>query len=201
MAPAEGGRADVKVSHLGPGDALVVVDVQRDFLPGGARGVPAGDEVIAPLNRAISLFERAGLPIFYSRDWHPANHVSFKARGGPWPRHCVAGTDGAAFAQTLRVPPGAVIVSKGTSPDRDVESAFQDTTLAPQLRAAGARRLYVGGLATDFCVRATVLAARREGFDVRVIADAIRAVDVQPGDGQRALQEMQFSGARITSRC
>jgi nicotinamidase/pyrazinamidase len=191
----------VKASHIGPGDALVVVDVQRDFLPGGARGVPGGDEVIAPLNRAVSLFERAALPIFYSRDWHPANHMSFKARGGPWPRHCVAGTEGAAFAPTLRVPPGAVIVSKATSPDRDVESAFQDTTLAPQLRAAGVRRLYVGGLATDYCVRATVLAARREGFDVRVIADAIRAVDVQPGDGQRALQEMQLSGAQLTTRC
>jgi nicotinamidase/pyrazinamidase len=191
----------VKASHIGPGDALVVVDVQRDFLSGGARGVPGGEAVIAPLNRAISLFERAGLPIFYSRDWHPANHASFRARGGPWPRHCVAGTEGAAFAPTLRVPPSAVIVSKATSPDRDVESAFQDTTLAPQLRATGVRRLYVGGLATDYCVKATVLAARREGFDVRVLSDAIRAIDVQPGDGQRALEEMQLAGAQLTSRC
>ncbi len=191
----------MKASLIGPGDALVVVDVQRDFLPGGARGVPGGDAVVAPINRAVSVFERAGLPIFYSRDWHPANHVSFKARGGPWPRHCVAGTDGAAFAPTLRVPPGAVIVSKATSPDRDADSAFQDTTLAPQLRAAGVRRLYVGGLATDYCVKATVLAARREGFDVKVLSDAVRAVDVQPGDGQRALDEMLLSGAQLTTRC
>lgn len=191
----------MKASHIGPGDALVVVDVQRDYLPGGARGVPGGDAVVAPINRAVSLFERAALPIFFTRDWHPANHVSFKARGGPWPRHCVAGTDGAAFAPTLRVPASAIVISKATGPDRDAESAFQDSTLASQLRAAGVRRVYVAGLATDFCVKATVLAARREGFDVKVIADAVRAVDVQPGDGQRALQEMQLSGAQLTTRC
>jgi nicotinamidase/pyrazinamidase len=191
----------VKASHIGPGDALIVVDVQRDFLPGGPLGVPAGDEVIAPINRAVGMFERAGLPIFYTRDWHPPNHVSFKARGGPWPRHCVAHTEGAAFAPTLRVPPSAVIVSKATTPDRDAYSAFQDTTLASQLRAAGVRRLYLGGLATDYCVKATVLDAKREGFDVKVLADAVRAVDVQPGDGQRALQEMQQSGAQLTTRC
>jgi nicotinamidase/pyrazinamidase len=194
----EGG---VKASHIGPGDALIVIDVQRDFLPGGALGVPAGDEVIKPINRAVGMFERAGLPIFYSRDWHPANHVSFKARGGPWPRHCVANTDGAAFAPTLRVPPSAVIVSKATAADRDAYSAFQETTLASQLRAAGVRRVYVGGLATDYCVKATVLDAKREGFDVKVLTDAVRAVDVQPGDGQRALQEMQQSGAHLTTRC
>jgi nicotinamidase/pyrazinamidase len=201
MASREGVQGAVKPSHIGPGDALVVVDVQRDFLPGGALGVPAGDEVIAPINRAVGMFQRAGLPIFYSRDWHPANHVSFKARGGPWPRHCVAGTEGAAFAATLRVPPSAVIVSKATSPDRDASSAFQGTTLASMLRSAGVRRVYVGGLATDYTVKATVLDAKREGFDVKVLADAVRAVEVQPGDGQRALHEMQRSGAVLTTRC
>jgi nicotinamidase/pyrazinamidase len=200
MASRKGGR-DVKETHIGPGDALVVVDVQRDFLPGGALGVPAGDQVVAPINRTVSMFERAGLPIFYSRDWHPTDHISFKARGGPWPRHCVAGTDGAAFAPTLRVPASAVVISKATSPDRDAYSAFQDTTLASQLRAAGVRRVYVGGLATDYCVKATVLDAKREGFDVKVLKDAVRAVDVQPGDGERALQEMQQSGAQLTTRC
>jgi nicotinamidase/pyrazinamidase len=191
----------MKALHIGPGDALVVVDVQQDFLPGGALGVPAGNEVIAPLNRAINMFERAGLPIFYSRDWHPANHISFKAQGGPWPRHCVAGTDGAAFAPTLRVPATAIIVSKGTAAERDAYSAFQATTLASQMRAANVRRAFIGGLATDYCVKATVLDAKREGFDVKVLRDAIRAVEVQPGDGERALQEMQQSGAQLTTRC
>jgi len=200
MASREGGR-DVKASHIGPGDALIVVDVQRDFLPGGALGVPAGDQVIAPINRAVGMFERAGLPIFYSRDWHPTDHVSFKARGGPWPRHCVAGTDGAAFAPTLRVPASAVVISKATTPDRDAWSAFQGTTLASQLRAQNVRRVYVGGLATDYSVKATVLDAKREGFDVKVLKDAVRAVNVQPGDGERALQEMQQSGAQLTTRC
>ncbi|HTL49243.1 MAG TPA: isochorismatase family protein [Steroidobacteraceae bacterium] len=191
----------MKASHIGRGDALLVIDVQRDFLPGGTFSVPAGDEVIKPINRIVSLFERAALPIFYSRDWHPPNHVSFKVRGGPWPRHCVASTDGAAFALTLRVPAGASIISKATTADRDALSAFQDTTLASQLRAAGVHRVYVGGLSTDYSVRATVLDAKREGFDVKVLTDAVRAVDVQPGDGQRALQEMQLSGAQLTSRC
>lgn len=191
----------MKASHIGPGDALIVVDVQRDFLPGGALGVPAGDQVIAPINRAVGMFERAGLPIFYSRDWHPSDHVSFKARGGPWPRHCVAGTDGAAFAPTLRVPASAVLISKATTPDRDAWSAFQGTTLASQLRAQNVRRVYVGGLATDYSVKATVLDAKREGFDVKVLKDAVRAVNVQPGDGERALQEMQQSGAQLTTRC
>ena len=191
----------MKASHIGPGDALLVVDVQRDFLPGGTFSVPAGDEVIRPINRVVSLFERAGLPIFYSRDWHPPNHVSFKARGGPWPRHCVASTEGAAFALTLRVPASATIISKATTADRDALSAFQDTTLSSQLRATGVRRLYVGGLSTDYSVRATVLDAKREGFDVKVLTDAVRAVDVQPGDGRRALEEMQQSGAQLTFRC
>jgi nicotinamidase/pyrazinamidase len=191
----------VKELHIGLGDALIVVDVQRDFLPGGALGVPAGDQVIAPINRAVGMFERAGLPIFYSRDWHPTDHISFKARGGPWPRHCVAGSDGAAFAPTLRVPASAVVISKATTPDRDAWSAFQGTTLASLLRVQDIRRVYVGGLATDYSVKATVLDAKREGFDVKVLKDAVRAVNVQPGDGERALQEMQQSGAQLTTRC
>jgi len=149
----------------------------------------------------VSLFEHAELPIFYSRDWHPPDHVSFKTRGGPWPRHCVASTEGAAFALTLRVPASASIISKATTANREALSAFQDTTLATQLRAADVRRLYIGGLSTDYSVRATVLDAKREGFDVKVLSDAVRAVDVQPGDGRRALQEMQQSGAQLTFRC
>jgi nicotinamidase/pyrazinamidase len=184
------------------GDALVVVDVQRDFLPGGALGVPAGDEVVEPLNRAIVDFERAELPVFYSRDWHPPDHCSFQAQGGPWPPHCVAGTPGAGFAPALRLPIDAAVISKATTRDRDAYSAFQGTTLAKQLKDAGVRRIFVGGLATDYCVKATVLDARAKGFDVTVLGDAVRAVEVQPGDGERALQEMQKSGANLTTtRC
>lgn len=183
--------------RLQPGDALIVVDVQRDFLPGGALGVPAGDEVVAPLNRVIEAFAAADLPVFFSRDWHPANHCSFRAQGGPWPPHCVAGTDGANFAPELRVPPKSVVVSKATAPEQDAYSAFQGTTLAAQLGAAGVKRVVVGGLATDYCVKATVLDARRHGFEVEVLDDAIRAVEVASGDGARALAEMREQGARI----
>lgn len=185
--------------NIGEGDALIVVDVQRDFLPGGALGVPAGDAVVEPLNRAIRAFEQAGLPVFYSRDWHPPDHCSFVERGGPWPPHCVAGTAGAGFAPRLRLPIDAAVVSKATDRDRDAYSAFQGTSLTKQLKAAGIRRVFVGGLATDYCVKATVLDARAKGFGVEVLGDAVRAVEVQPGDGSRALQEMKKSGANLTT--
>jgi nicotinamidase/pyrazinamidase len=196
---SEGRATRNSQSPIAAGDALIVVDVQRDFLPGGALGVPAGDEVVEPLNGAIRAFERAGLPVYYSRDWHPPDHCSFEAQGGPWPPHCVAGTAGAGFAPALRLPIDAAVISKATARDRDAYSAFQGTTLAKQLETAGVRRVFVGGLATDYCVKATVLDARTLGFDVAVLSDAVRAVDVQPGDGQRALQEMQQSGATITT--
>lgn len=189
-------RADLEP---GPGDALLVVDVQKDFLPGGALGVPSGDEVIEPLNRAIESFERARRPIFYSRDWHPPDHCSFRTQGGPWPSHCVAGSPGAGFAKKLRIAPCGIVISKATTPERDAYSAFQGTTLSAQLRAAGVRRVIVGGLATDYCVKASVLDARREGFEVEVLGDAVRPVEVEPGDGARALQEMRQSGAQITT--
>jgi len=186
-------------THIRPGDALIVVDVQQDFLPGGALGVPAGDEVIPALNRAITLFERAGLPVYYSRDWHTPDHCSFKAQGGPWPPHCIAGSEGAAFATALRMPDDAAVISKATSRAQDAYSAFQGTTLAQQLETAGVRRVFIGGLATDYCVKATVLDARANGFEVEVLGDAVRAVEVQPGDGERALQEMLKSGANLTT--
>lgn len=183
--------------RLQPGDALIVVDVQRDFLPGGALGVPEGDAVVAPLNRLIEAFAAAGQPVFYSRDWHPSDHCSFRAQGGPWPPHCIASTEGAGFARELVVLPKAIVVSKATTPERDAYSAFQGTTLAAQLGAIGVKRVFVGGLATDYCVKATVLDARRHGFEVEVLEDAIRAVEVEPGDGVRALNDMQKQGARL----
>ena len=177
------------------GDALLVVDVQKDFLPGGALAVARAGEVVAPLNAAIRAFERAGRPVYASRDWHPANHCSFKARGGPWPPHCVAGTLGAQFADGLALPASTVVVSKADTADADAYSAFGGNDLAQRLRRQGVRRVVVGGLATDYCVLNTVLDGRAAGFEVVVLADAIRAVNVQPGDGARALEAMRRAGA------
>ncbi|MGB5101916.1 MAG: nicotinamidase [Steroidobacteraceae bacterium] len=183
----------------GPGDALLVVDVQNDFLPGGALGVLHGDEVVAPLNRMIARWRALGLPLVFTRDWHPANHCSFHAQGGPWPPHCVAGTPGARFASSLTVPADAIITSKGTDPQREAYSAFQGTGLADLLRSRGVRRVIIGGLATDYCIRATGIDARAAGFGYAVLTDAVRAVDVNPGDGERALAELAANGALVTT--
>lgn len=186
------------VVDLRADDALVVVDVQRDFLPGGALAVPDGDQVVPAINRYLKRFEREGRLVVLTRDWHPADHVSFRAQGGPWPPHCVAGTPGAGFAPGLDLPAMAQVVSKATRPDAEAYSGFEGTELAARLRQQGVKRLFVGGLATDYCVRATVLDALREGFEVWLLADAVRAVDVRPGDGERALRDMLQAGAGIT---
>jgi nicotinamidase/pyrazinamidase len=180
---------------VGRNDALLLVDVQRDFLPGGNLGVPEGDAVVPVLNRYIALACAKDLPIFASRDWHPQNHCSFKVHGGPWPEHCVVGTPGAAFAEELQLPSDAVIIDKATRAEADAYSAFSGTTLANRLRSRGVRRLLVGGLATDYCVLNTVRDALREGFEVILLEDAIRAVNVAPGDGERARREMLERGA------
>lgn len=181
----------------GQGDALVVVDMQNDFLPGGSLAVPDGDAVLAPLNRAIASFHRRGLPIFATRDWHPPDHCSFHAQGGPWPPHCVAGSTGAAFSAGLLLPPEAVVISKATTPERDAYSGFEGTDLDARLRAVGVERLYLGGLATDYCVLNTVLDARRAAYPVVVLRDAIRPVEVSPGDGERAVARMLDAGAEL----
>jgi nicotinamidase/pyrazinamidase len=176
-------------------DAVLIVDVQVDFLPGGNLAVRGGHEVVPALNRYVALARRKEVPVFASRDWHPRDHCSFRARGGSWPEHCVAGSPGAAFAPGLALPRDAVIISKATSRDSDAYSAFQGTDLAQRLREAGVKRLLVGGLATDYCVLNTVLDARKAGFEVLLLADAIRAVNVEPGDGERAEREMLAAGA------
>lgn len=178
------------------GDALLLVDVQNDFLPGGSLAVPCGDEVLPVLNRYIGGFMAQGLPVYATRDWHPARHCSFRAQGGPWPPHCIADTHGAAFAAGLRLPPDATVISKATTEDQDAYSGFQGTDLDRRLRAANIRRLFVGGLATDYCVLNSVRDALRLGYAVMLLTNAIRAVDVQPGDGQRAEAEMMRLGAQ-----
>ena len=179
----------------GPGDALVIVDVQNDFLPGGSLAVPRGDQVIAPLNRWIARFAAAGLPVYATRDWHPVDHCSFAAQGGPWPPHCVAGTPGAEFADALGLPSDATVIGKATRQDADAYSGFAGTDLHERLRHAGVKRLFVGGLATDYCVLNTVRDALGLGYGVVLLTAAVRAVDVQPGDGDRALAEMIAAGA------
>jgi len=181
----------------GPGDALVLVDVQNDFLPGGSLTVPEGDAVIPVLNRWIACFRDAGLPIFATRDWHPANHCSFVDQGGPWPPHCVMGTPGAEFSRELDLPAGVPVISKAVRPEKEAFSDFEDTDFANRLRGLGVTRLFVGGIATDYCVRATVLDAIKHGFEAVLLVDGVRPVDVTPGDGDRAIAEMVAAGAGV----
>jgi nicotinamidase/pyrazinamidase len=178
------------------GRALIVVDVQNDFCPGGALAVERGDEVVAPLNRLIREFLERGDPVYKSRDWHPARTKHFADYGGTWPVHCVQGTAGAEFHEDLLDDPRVGVVSKGQG-DEDSYSAFDGTTLAEDLRRRGVREVWVGGLATDYCVKNTVLDALREGFSVRALSDAMRAVNLRPGDGERALEEMREAGAEV----
>ena len=181
-----------------PGErqALIVVDVQNDFCPGGSLAVERGDEVVAPLNRLIKEFLARGEPVFKSRDWHPARTKHFAAYGGTWPVHCVQNTRGAEFHPDLLEDPRIRIISKGTG-DEDSYSAFDGTNLADLLRERGVTEVFVGGLATDYCVKNTVLDALREGFKVRALTEAMRAVNLQPGDDARALEEMRRAGAEV----
>jgi nicotinamidase/pyrazinamidase len=185
-------------------DALVVVDLQNDFCPGGALAVRDGDAIVPVVNRYLDRFGEAGAPVFLTRDWHPAVTAHFQAYGGVWPPHCVQGTPGAAYHPGLAPPAEAVIVSKGMDPEQDAYSAFQaedpsGRRLPTILKERGIRRLYVGGLATDYCVRATVLDALRDGFEVVVLTDAIGAVDLAPGDGARAMDEIRGAGGRLAT--
>lgn len=181
-------------------DALIIVDVQNDFCPGGALAVSGGDEVVPVLNRVIERFTKAGLPIFATRDWHPEKTNHFKAYGGIWPVHCVQGTRGAEFHAGLELGKDTVVVSAGMVPDEDGYSGFQardpsGARLAELLQRKGVERIIVGGLATDYCVKHTVLDGLKEGFKVLLLADAIRAVNLKPHDGELAIAEMVRAGA------
>ena len=176
-------------------DALLVVDVQRDFLPGGALAVPDGDEVVPVLAACIEAFARNDCPIFASRDWHPPDHCSFQASGGPWPPHCIADSPGAAIDPALHLPANATIVSKATSADQDAYSAFEGTVLDARLRDLHTERLFIGGLATEICVLSTALDALRLGYEVVLLTDAIRALD--QADGERAVERLRRKHAAI----
>jgi nicotinamidase/pyrazinamidase len=176
--------------------ALIVVDVQNDFCPGGALAVAQGDEVVTPLNKLIEQFLERGEPVFKSRDWHPEKTKHFAAYGGTWPVHCVQNTKGAEFHPGLIDDMHIRVVSKGLG-DEDSYSAFDGTDLALQLRRLGIEEVWVGGLATDYCVKNTVLDALKEGFRVKALKNAMRAVELKPGDGELAIAEMKKAGAEI----
>lgn len=179
--------------------ALIVVDLQNDFCPGGALSVSEGDQVVPVFNRYLDFFEKEGLPVYACRDWHPKNHKSFKAQGGPWPPHCVQETPGAAFHPDLKLPADAVIISKAWRPEDESYSEFEGTNLELYLKRKGVRRVFVGGLATDYCVKHTVLDACRLGFEAYLLTDASRGIDVKKGDSEKAVQEMQKAGAKLFS--
>lgn len=182
--------------------ALLIIDVQNDFCPGGALAVPDGNLVVEPLNRVSRKFAAVGLPVFVSRDWHPKVTKHFKEYGGVWPPHCVQESTGAAFHPDMRFPEGSVVITKGSDPESDSYSAFDgrdvhNVLLGDLLVSQKVTHLFVGGLATDYCVKATVLDALKAGLMVMVLSDAIAGVDVVPGDSVRALEEMNNAGARM----
>jgi nicotinamidase/pyrazinamidase len=181
-------------------DALIVVDVQNDFCPGGALGVRNGDEIIPLLNRYIERFNAARLPVIATRDWHPPVTTHFKDFGGVWPVHCVQRTQGAAFHPDLKLPPQAILVSKGTAADEDSYSAFHGkdeagTPLSQLLQELGVERIFVGGLATDYCVKYTALDGIKQGLAVVVLGDAVRGVNLQPDDSEKAFVVVRDAGA------
>lgn len=183
---------------------LLIVDVQNDFCPGGTLAVKQGDKIIPVLNKYISYFRKHKFPIFASRDWHPKITTHFKLYGGIWPVHCVQNTKGARFHFKLKLPRSAVILSKGMHPKKDSYSAFQAVDKKNQsferiLKNKKINELYVGGLATDYCVKASVLDALRKKLKTSVLTDAIRGVDLKSGDSKKALREMTKSGASLVA--
>jgi nicotinamidase/pyrazinamidase len=180
--------------------ALVIVDVQNDFCPGGALAVPGGDKVVPPLNELARRFDEEGQPVVATRDWHPEDHMSFGEQGGPWPPHCIQGTEGAEFHPELDLPEGIVEIRKGDDPDAEDYSGFlgsdaEGRPLSRILEDEGVERVFVGGLATDYCVKETTLDAVDEGLETFLVGDAVRGVDVEPGDSEEAVEEMTDAGA------
>jgi nicotinamidase/pyrazinamidase len=177
--------------------ALIVVDVQNDFCPGGSLPVAHGDEVVAPLNKLMKEFLDRGEPVYKTRDWHPPQTNHFAAYGGVWPFHCVQNTKGAEFHPDLLDDPRITVISKGIDDTADGYSGFDGTNLTELLREEGVEEIWVGGLATDYCVKATVIDGVRQGFNVKALADTMRAVNVNPDDGAKAIEEMRNVGAEV----
>ncbi|WP_457644211.1 bifunctional nicotinamidase/pyrazinamidase [Persephonella sp.] len=186
---------NININHF---DALIIVDMQNDFMPGGALPVPEGDKIVDSLNRYIDLFSQKGNPVYFTRDWHPEDHISFKDFGGVWPPHCIQNTKGAQFHPDLKIPSdNKFIISKGVSRDFDAYSGFQGTVLDDLLKERGVKRLFIGGVATDYCVLNTVLGGLNLGYQVFILGDGIKGVDVREGDSERALEVMKNRGAVV----
>jgi len=177
--------------------ALIIVDMQNDFMPGGALPVKDGDKIIPLINRYIQLFRERNRPIYATRDWHPENHISFKERGGPWPKHCVQGTWGAEFHPDLDLPRETVIIDKAYREDRDAYSGFQETVLDLDLRRKNIKRIFLVGVATEYCVKATALDGINLGYEVILLIDAVKGVNLKPGDSDRAVKEMIENGVIV----
>jgi nicotinamidase/pyrazinamidase len=175
--------------------ALLIIDFQNDFTPGGALAVEGGDEIAEPIKKLAREFDH----VFATRDWHPPDHASFETEGGPWPVHCVQGSAGAEFHPAMREVEVEEIVDVGVGREDEGYSGFKNSSLADLLRERGVDEVAVVGLATDYCVRASAIDAAREGFETTVVSDAIRAVEVEPGDGERAIAEMTEAGARVAT--
>ena len=183
-----------------PTDALIVVDMQNDFMPGGALPVPNALSIIPVINEYIRVFEEAGALIVFTRDWHPPNHISFRSRGGPWPPHCVQNTPGAELHKDLRVPRNAIIISKAFKEDEEAYSGFKGIDLASGkdlntiLRERGVKRVFISGVATEYCVKATTLDAVDLGYQVFLLLDAIKGINQPPGSEEQAVNEMLSKG-------
>jgi nicotinamidase/pyrazinamidase len=180
-------------------DALIVVDVQNDFCPTGALPVDQGDQIVPTLNKYIDKFRRAEASIFATRDWHPQNHISFRQFGGPWPPHCVQGTRGAEFHPDLELPIDVTVISKATDPSKESYSGFDGTQLEQDLKRRRTRRIFVGGLATDYCVKRTVLDGLGAGFEAFLLVDATKGINNKPNDSEEAIGEMIRNGAQMTT--
>jgi nicotinamidase-related amidase len=181
---------------LSENDALIITDIQKDFCEKGALPVPAAEEIIPVINDYIKIFNKTKAKIFATRDWHPANHISFKQRGGSWPPHCVQDTEGAKFHPDLKLPITATILSKAIDPDKEAYSSFEGTTLEQQLKKQNVQRIFVGGLTAEYCVKTTILDAISLGFKAILLQDATRGLEQQVGDTEKALAEMTKNGAQ-----
>jgi nicotinamidase/pyrazinamidase len=176
-------------------NALLVIDFQNDFTPGGALAVEGGDEIGEPIQRLAPQFD----VVAATRDWHPPDHASFETEGGPWPVHCVQGTRGAELHPAMGDVEVDFVTDVGRVREDEGYSGFENSDLAKMLRERGVDRVAVCGLATDYCVRASAIDACHEGFDVTVVEDAIRPVEVEPGDGERAIEQMKEAGAKLAT--
>jgi nicotinamidase/pyrazinamidase len=184
-----------KTYNITSSDALLITDIQNDFLLGGALPVPGGEEIVPILNGYAVIFKDAKAQVFASKDWHPPNHCSFKPQGGPWPPHCVQDTKGAEFSPNLKLPKDTVVAFKAMDPVRESYSVFDGTTFAKELKERSIKRLFVGGLATDYCVLNTVLDARKHGYETVILMDATRGINTTPGDVDRAVESMLKCGS------